>query len=518
MGKRKNKKEQFNIAEILGNGATYLYLLLMLGIFPIFYPGHLIGIHTVKTNFFITVSAIYLCLILILFISGIIASGKERQKIKFDLGDIFVMIFLVSVVFSTVVALDPKTAFYGNSKIRTGSLILLLCIFSYYAIKKYACFSAAFIRAGLAASAFIYLSGIFLTCKTDLLNMQKDIVEEQKGIFVSPIGNINYNVSYVSLMLPAAMVMFLLCKELFTKRVLAVYLYIGFMNMICLRTESAVAVLAFVFVLLLYFSLDKSDWFFRYVAIVRIFLVSNISVYALKMMLKDHMYDFDGLCALLLRTEIVVLEIVFFVVLFLVQKRMQGVSEAQVRNLQKIYGRICVILAAVGFVFILVLNIFYDKLAVGNFLQAFVINDSIGNSRGYVWTRTVELFSKLPFVNQLFGCGLGCFYDFIYPTYGEDMIARFNSVFYDPHNDFLHVLATTGITGVIGFFGGIFTIIASAVKRRKNREMQIVVIMTLAAFLVQGLVNSFTIFVIPLVFIIMGLAQTSLKKENETGI
>ena len=115
----------------------------------------------------------------------------------------------------------------------------------------------------------------------------------------------------------------------------------------------------------------------------------------------------------------------------------------------------------------------------------------------------------MPIVNKIFGCGLGCFYDFIYPAYGTDMVERFNSIFYDPHNDFLHVLSTTGIVGAIGFFGGIFSAISYSVKKRKNREMQMVVIMTLASFLVQGLVNSFTIFVIPLVFIIMGMAYSS---------
>ena len=71
------------------------------------------------------------------------------------------------------------------------------------------------------------------------------------------------------------------------------------------------------------------------------------------------------------------------------------------------------------------------------------------------------------------------------------------------------MLATTGFVGVIGFFGGIFTTLAASMKKRKDRKVQIMAVMSLAAFLVQGLVNSFTIFIIPLVFIIMGLAYSA---------
>lgn len=41
-----------------------------------------------------------------------------------------------------------------------------------------------------------------------------------------------------------------------------------------------------------------------------------------------------------------------------------------------------------------------------------------------------------------------------------------------------------------------------------------IVIMVLAAYLLQGLVNSYTIFVIPLVFIIMGMAGSESVAEE----
>ncbi len=516
MKKQKKKKETINMADFFGRGITYAYLILMMGLFPSYYPGHLIGIHTEKTNFFLVVTTVYMCLMILPVLGSCITFVKEKRKWKPEAGGIFVGVFLLAVVVSTwVTALDRSKALYGNSRMKTGAVVLLFCIAAYYAVKKYVSFDKYIIWANLLCSSFIYLSGIFITCKTDILDMQKNIIEEQRGIFVSPLGNINYNVAYISLILPAAMVLFLICRELFTQRVLVAYLYIAFMDILCLRADSALLMIVFVFALLLYFALDKKEWLSRYIVVVQIFAAANITVYLLKLALQDHMYDFDGLNALFLKTGVVVFEILVCAVLYGVQKKfVSRLSKERMPRLQKVYGIAFLAAAGIGILAVLLLNVMFSEAASGTPLGYVILNDTTGNGRGYAWIRTVELFFKQPFLSKLFGCGLGCFYDFIYPTYGAEMLERFNSVFYDPHNDFLQVLATTGIVGAIGFFGAIFATICAAVKKRKNREMQIMAVLSLAAFLVQGLVNSYTIFAIPLVFVVLALACVPSKAEK----
>lgn len=515
MKSKKKQKKKIDISEIFGREITYVYLLVMFGLFPTFYPGHLIGIHSVKSSFFTYATAVYICLLAIPLISQIVLIIKKHQIIKPSLIDWCAILFLVAVVVSTLAALNKENAINGNDNIKTGAIVLAFCGIAYLTVKKYAICNRSLVLVNLAASAFIYLSGILLTCQMDILDMQKNIIEIQKTAFISPIGNVDFNVSYISLMLPAAMVMFLICKEAMLRYLLAVSVFLGLMDSFCVRTESGIILMVFLFVLLLYFALEKEEWLERYIIIVQIFCAASISVFLLRTILQEHMYPFSGLGLYLQRVEIIILELVLFAVLFWIQKRNKMPRTENLLKIQKYYKRIGLSLAAVGIVWILILNLFLKEQMTGTVWDALILQDSTFTRRGYIWIRSVKEFGKIPFINKIFGCGAGCFIDFIYPTYGAEMVELFQAAYYEPHNDFLQVLVTTGIVGVIGYFGMIFGTIATAYKKRKDRNMQIIVIMVLAAYLLQGLVNSYTIFVIPLVFIIMGVAGSASVAEEE---
>lgn len=514
MKKKKKQKNKIDISEIFGREITYVYLLVMFGLFPVFYPGHLIGIHSVKSSFFTAASAVYICLLAIPLISQITLITKQHRNIKPNLISGFAMLFLVSVAISTLAALNKENAIYGNDNIKTGAIVLAFCGIAYFTVKKYARCNRTLVLVNLAASAFIYLSGIFLTCQMDILNMQKNIIDAQKIAFISPIGNVDFNVSYISLMLPAAMVMFLTCRETMLRYLLAVSVYLGFMDSFCVRTDSGIILMLFLIVLLLYFALEKEQWLESYIILIQIFCAANISTYLLKTILQGHMYPFSGLALYLLRIETVILELILFALLFWIRKRNKVPGTEKLLSIQKYYKRIGLSLFAVGIVWILISNLFLREQLTGTVWGAFLLRDSLVNYRGYIWIRSIKEFAKLPLVNQLFGCGAGCFIDFIYPSYGTEMIETFQAAFYEPHNDFVQVLITTGIAGVIGYFGMIFGTIVTAFKKRKERNLQMIVIMVLAAYLLQGLVNSYTIFVIPLVFIIMGMAGSESVAEE----
>lgn len=516
MGKKrgKKKKQSENFWVLFGCGATCVYLAVMLGLFPVFYPGHLFGISSVKRMFFLIASGVFLCLMSAPVVARGLAYAKERTKVKLDVCDIFAAASLLSVALSLAVSLNPKESFAGTTSGKVGALVMGLCILAYFVIKYWARYYDWIIKTAMAASAFIYLCGIFLTCKVDILGMQDGIQEVQKAVFISPLGNVDYNVAYVGLMLSGAMAMFLLGREVIHKYAFMAYLFIGFLDVFCVRTESALVMMAAVFAVLLYFALEREEWLSRYFLIAGLFFGANCTIYLMKLLFKDHMYDFSGTHLLLLRTDVIVMELLLVAALLWLSVKRKAPKKETLTRIRKAYGILLLAGLAAIVVLFVVMNAAFRENPPQNILGSLVVVDDTATRRGYAWLRSVELFQKLPLKNQLFGCGLSNFYDFIYPTYGEDMLNRFAAVFYEPHNDFLQALVCTGIFGAVSFFGLIAATIVRAVRKRKDQELQLMVILALTSFLVQGLVNTYTIFIVPLLFIVMGMAYMPSKTDG----
>lgn len=277
------------------------------------------------------------------------------------------------------------------------------------------------------------------------------------------------------------------------------------------------------FVLLLYFAIGNRDWLVWFSCVFGIYTAANVTVFLLKLCLDTRMYAFSGFGALVLKPQIICLELVICGILaaicYMLKKKQQTAGTEKLvqsmARLQNVYGVCLVLLFIAGIIVLLLLNLCFREAVSGSILENLIITDEIGSFRGYIWIRTVELYGKLPWKNKIFGCGLSCFYNFVYPAYGADMIEKINSVFYDAHNDFLQTLATMGIVGVFAFFGLIISAIVNAFRKWKERPMQIAVVLALAAFLIQGLVNSYSIFTLPLLFIILGLGYSSILEEQK---
>ena len=90
------------------------------------------------------------------------------------------------------------------------------------------------------------------------------------------------------------------------------------------------------------------------------------------------------------------------------------------------------------------------------------------------------------------------------PICGEESLLLYAGSFTDAHNEFLQLLLTLGLAGVISFFALIIGMLAVAVKRSRKHPVLFAGAVCLAAYLAQGIVNSQQIAVTPLLFVLLG--------------
>ncbi|MCM1224627.1 MAG: O-antigen ligase family protein [Lachnospiraceae bacterium] len=502
------EKERDSLADWLGQQVTCFYIVVMCVVFPVIYTNKMFSLTKDKKYFFLTTTFVYVCLLIPAAMKRLCEFRKEKNSIRKD--TVFAGILFLAIVVSTAFAIDTREAFWEMSS-RTVCGICFLCfVFLYFGVRAYGIFDNIVIWGWLIGSAVIYLFGIFCACKINFMYIQTGCT--LPNFFLTPLGNTNFNACFVSLMLPLVMVMFMLCKERFSQRIYSINLYMGFLFVFFIRTESALLAITAGMFLLAYFAVGNSKWLLRYMQILGIYLGAKVTICLLLHLCKEHLYPFDGIGELVLRDRWVLAELCCFalVAMFVMRKKDFIVDIfLKVRN-----GMVYVLLAlaVVGLFVLIGVNVRSSSVQESSFWSRLVLTNEAFNDRGFIWKGTLKAYKEEPLWRKFFGNGLNCYKYFMPEEFREESLIYLDSYLRDPHNELLQMLVDMGILGVVGYFGLLAVTFVRALRMWRKNELQIVVIITLCVYLLQGLVNGYSIYHLPILFIFLGLANGSIGK------
>ena len=395
-----------------------------------------------------------------------------------------------------------------------SGLCFIGCILVYFAVRRYGVFDGPALWGWMAGSAVIYLFGILCSCGINFMHIQDGV--EARNYFLSPLGGSNINATYVCLMMPFLMVMFLIVEGVWSQVLCGAYLYMGFLFALFIKTESSAIAMVFGILLLGYFALEKKAWFGRYGQLVGIYLGAKATIRILLYVFPDKLYPFDGIDLKLLDPKVIVAEAVVWALVAVLQIRGRDIFRGAVFCIRK-YLLFAVLAAVVAFVIsLVVVNCMGEAIPEGSFFRHLLITDTTFNFRGFIWRRTAGLLQEESLVHKLFGNGLGSLYDCVY--FGSDREALLTqmggSAFYDPHNEYLQSLVDMGILGFVGYVGLLATTLVRAFRRWKGNDWQIAVALTVSVYMVQALVNAYTIMHMPLLFIFLGFANGYMLRKD----
>lgn len=143
-------------------------------------------------------------------------------------------------------------------------------------------------------------------------------------------------------------------------------------------------------------------------------------------------------------------------------------------------------------------------------------NYSFSNGRGYIWDTAIPLVPRYIF------CGAGAdTFMFIFPQ--NDYITRFENTLwtgalYDkPHNMYLQIALSFGLTGLFAFIGMMTGAIVLAIKRFKEGKITSLtasVLIGITAFLMSALVNDSSVSVMPMFYGLLGTAIACCNKQS----
>lgn len=497
-----------------------VYLVMMIAVMPFYFEEGYVHIATDKAFFCRRVNfaaflmllpafAVYFCASLAAFLQ----EGKGRltgaawlgqlRKIwgKCTLTDKFMGLYGVSLAVSYLCSDYKETALWGTGNgWYMGLWPQLFLVGAYFFTAKLWRPRKGFLYLLLSASAAVFLLGFLNRFGIYPIVMKT----RSPDYFISTIGHINWYCGYAVTVLFAGVALVwqghagglqcakgmqrvkgsqcakgiqcaggLQCAGPLRRILLCAYVLLGFATLVTQGSASGIVALGVMLLILFVMSAGSVGKMCGFFTVAALLSSSCLLTELLRAVLPGRLNRDDRLIDLLTTGSLPVMAAAvsfLFLGLFCAINRRGTYPQ----RLMAFLGRGVAVLTAaalVGYVSMLIMNtVRPGSLGALSGNPAFTFSDAWGSGRGGTWRAGVMCFSEQDFLHKLTGVGPDAMAAYLYRDAGEGLRQLLDTAFEgltltNAHNEWLTVLANTGILGLFGFGGTVVTAIAAFMKK-----------------------------------------------------
>ncbi len=480
-----------------------LYVSFMLLVFPLFYKNGYYDILRAKRSVYLNMTGLFLIFVLCTVIVDISQKRVGMQKIQIKKRILWLVYMTLVLTISTMLSDNRADSWWGLSGRYLGSVLLILGCITVVVIEKYLIWEPYMTGLFLAGASGVYILQILNEWKIDPLHMGVAKEENAAGYFTGTFGNLNFNAQFNVMSLAVVMTLFLLSENRKLGILYKIVLILGLWGSICCRSDSVLfGVFVIVLILLIYCLKTKRSWenmseIFGCIFIANLLMVICYSHFS------EKVFAVAGAMKILLQKQTLMIELLLYVVSQLGIRN--HVMNQTIKNHKR---KVIVVMLSAVFAFCL------WQFKKWNGIEAAAMIQEWANGREYIWKRSWEMFRGFSWREKLFGCGTNRFGDRIYADYGEEMMSLFGMRYIDAHNEYLHFLVTTGIFGVLGYFGGILSVLIRSIHICAGNKNALIAITGGCAFLVAAMCNGPQPATTPLLFVELGIFSAIIRKKE----
>lgn len=521
MGKKERGRNE-SFLTLVREQATEIYLVAMLGVYPLFFGNGYGELVYKKWDFFRYGTLIFVILSLVFGILQCIF----YKRTKWTLLDFFVAGYGVCALISYVFAVDRETAFWGVDTWYTGLATQLMLVGLYFGISggyvrrlkylKYLCAAV-----GVLISVMIIMQRLGV----DVLHLYEGYGEAVKLDFVATLGQVTWTSGYVSILLAAGIGMYYLTGERKRKIFWGCCIGIGFSMEALLNCDSGVIAVGTALLIVLWTAIGKKEKLLRLAEIVMIALAAVAVTGLLERIWADRMIPIDDIYRKVAQSPWIYLLLAAAALFWLLVKYdkipIQG-GKKQVNLFRGIYlGMIGAGAVLLAMLFWLHGKGYFAGSPTENYFRFTVW---WGNSRGFIWRTGAAVFGDFGFFRKLFGCGPDCFTPYAYQLMG-DAINEFwhNQIVPNVHNEWFNGVINYGIVGGIAYLGIFLNAAREFLKgshktaegKKSETPAELFGIgLAAAAYVAHNVLCYQQIIATPILFILLGLGTAILRRES----
>lgn len=523
--KKKNKND-VSIQKCLAQYVVYIYVLFLVGIYPLLFKNGYTDILDFKSNSYLNINIIMYLILFCLFLTWLPSNFESVRSLKNDfkslsVTDWFVLGFGIVLTISWLFSDEKVESFWGTSGRMFGYLAFVFCVLSYFIISRYLKFDQVILGAIFLCGMIVYSVAILNFFQIDILGMYKS--GWQNGSFISTLGNVNSLACYSSIILPIGMTLFCVSKMKLSACLYGIFCILGFFGMVASSSDSIFCSVMVSFLILLWF-LNEVWEVKKYLILLGTFILSlqSFTIVHHSLIAKDDLLVGLARIFALNRKVLMFLPVVILLYLGITIYEKKGIEKKVIKKAKTIFFLVVVLMAVIGIIGIVFLNLRYEKVevvhkfgSIGNYLY---FDKWWGSCRGTNWIYSIQVFREFDLKHKLIGEGPASFVFALRNCFNGDVFSLDKKII-DAHNEFFQFLITTGVFGVVAYFGIYISSMKRAIKMYKNNKLLMAVIICSLSYLVQGMINNPHIYTTPLIFLVLALGENQVRKisikENE---
>lgn len=472
---------------------TDLYLLWILMVYPLYYADGYFHLPEKKATFWCVSTIIYLGVTLF---GVVIAAFSDREQWTLEnirknisMTDIFMFGFLISNLIAFALSEDKVNAWTGASSRYYGAKVLILACLVYFVASRYAWINKIFIWAFLLGGNVVCLLATLDYFWYDVLGINQQMVEADRYVFISTMGNANTCASYVCMVVAGSIVYFCIVDG-WKERIFSVVSIVNCsVGLVTARSDSPFVGVAVLYIVLGILTLKKKvKW--RCVIQTAIILLGSILLFVWvrtqKLTALDYhaWYDSGVQRIICTRYDILIeglaILVLFYVVAAFVEKKDIKLKKNTKIIIYSFFGIVALAVLFFGAVKINIVQLFKSGMGLEGEISA--------ESRARTFQRAVSAFFHLPLLNKIFGCGQATMTYVMNEYFGKELVTEGISI-NSAHNHILDYLIIGGVLCVICYIGTIVSSICRTWKHMEENKLTIVGLAVVLGYVAQGFFN-----------------------------
>lgn len=520
---RKKEQEKSAGAEIIGRIMEYLLATVIIAVcigVPLYAKNGYHQIGNAKFTAYKSVMIPGFTVLLVMTMIYFFFWVKEKKKWQVSVTDMLVVAYLVLAVISVASGGFYEDALWGCSGWNMGLMSQLSFVLLYLFLSRFGRYYRLLAVVLCSVAAVVFFIGILHRMMIDPIGFYDGLADYQKAQFLSTLGQATWYASFLAVVLPVGIAVFLNTKNIVWRTVSGIYLFIGFCSLVTQNSDSAYFALAGFMLVFFWISVEKKESFYRFVWICTLFFMAGKVMYFLLQINPNPALEYDVITEFVLcsaGTWVLLAVFVAACVILYIRREKSYPIEMLLKVRKGIL--IAVGVLAVGIITMIVLqtksllpDILGKKLASVSYLNW---KDEWGNGRGRIWSFAVRMYGEENLLHKLFGVGPDCFNSYVTAYHSEEAYLLWgDKLLTNAHNEWLNILINAGLLGGAAYIG-IF--ITAVIRFLKTTPRNLYVTGAAAAAVSYMAYNFFCyqqVLCTPFVFILLGIGEYVLRSRE----